>query len=99
MTALFWQLLLLAVLVAVAYSLMPKPWAQPELRILEHEDGVHFRVQYRVHALWYSYWVDVEHVQSAGKRLPWVYPSRSMAEAYVREIRRKHELRNPRSWR
>lgn len=90
---------LLGFAVLVAYALAPKPWAQPVLRVIENEDGTHFRVQYQARALWgITYWVDTHFVRSAGKSLPFVYPSRELAEAEVHAIRRKHELRNPRKW-
>lgn len=94
------QLILFAVVLAVAYLLAPKPWAQPVLRVLEHDDGAHFRVQYQARAMFgYTYWVDTNHVRAEGRSMPFVYPSREMAEAEVHAIRRKHELRNPRRWR
>lgn len=90
--------LILACAVALAYALRPRPWSVPEMRVLESLDGAGFRLQYRVRALWHSYWVDVEHVRSAGRSLPWVYPTREMAESMAREVRRRHELRDPRRW-
>lgn len=68
------------------------------LRVIASKDFRRFRVQYRHRFLFWTYWVDTNHVRMQGRKLAVIYPSREMATDQVDHLRNIHLARSTEFW-